>query len=53
MHLQRSDKDWVCDVRQEIEDVLQLVGDLVVHRQLPSNHLGTNDQKLIQEKRPV
>ena len=39
-YLKRSHKDWVCDIRKEIEDVLQLVGDLVVHRQLPGNHLG-------------
>ena len=34
-YLETPDKTWVRDIRQKIEDVLELVGDLVVHGQLP------------------
>ena len=39
----RLDKVGVGQVGQQVEDVLQLVGDLVVHGQLPVDDLGVRD----------
>ena len=35
IYLETPDKAWIGHVRQKVEDVLELVGDLVVHGQLP------------------
>ena len=38
-------EDGVGDVREQVEDVMQLAGDLLVHRQLAGHHLGSRDHQ--------